>query len=106
MREGRELVAVGEGPPGPQKPLLNPVGPPWKPARAALVFKLACQSQPGMALGGLSVQGLKKRDPVSDPGRSSQTANPLAVCHWPGKQAALRWEAFSSPQPVFLLKQN
>lgn len=28
------------------------------------------------------------------------------VCHWPGKQAALRWEAFSLPQSVFLLKQK
>lgn len=78
MREGRKCVIVGEGPPAPQKPLLKPVGPPWKPAREALIFKLACQSQPGMALGGLSVQGLKKRDPISDPGRSSQTANPPA----------------------------
>lgn len=40
-----------------------------------MVFKLVCQSQPGTALGGLSVHGLKKRYQISDPGRSSQFSN-------------------------------
>ena len=106
MREGRKLIIVGEGPPAPQKPLLNPLGPPWKPPSSiGIQISLpvsACQGPWWPVSTGLEEKGTQSQI-RGDPARVPICDN---VCHGPVKQAALRWEAFSSPQSVFLLKQK
>lgn len=87
---------VGELPLSPQKPLLNPPrphpacppGPPrlltGRQPRAALVFKLVCQSLPGTALGGLSVHGWKTRYTDLRSGEIQPDFKPTRdTCHQP-----------------------